>query len=178
MVDATNNIPVTSEKAASASSHASWLPFDSLRREVDRLFDDFGDGWFKGSPSRRFDFEPLFRRQSALKVPAVDIVEKAGAFELTAEIPGLNAEDVEVTLRNGNIVIKGEKQEETKEETKDYHLHERHFGSFERVFGVPEGVDPNKIDAQFNNGVLRITLPKTAAAQKPEKKITVRSAGN
>lgn len=176
MVDTVNKIPVKAEASAPVPAPTSWLPFESLRREVDRLFDDFGNGWLKPLSRRPFNVAPSFGRQSDWKVPAVDIVENDGAFEVTAEVPGLDAKGLEVTLRNGNLVIKGQKQEETNEEAKDYHLHERHFGSFERAFALPDGVDADKIEASFDKGILKVTLPKTASAQKPEKKITVKAA--
>jgi len=74
------------------------------------------------------------------------------------------------------LTIKGEKREEKKEKNKDYYLSERSFGSFQRSFQVPSGVDTDKIDASFKNGVLMVTLPKSAEAQKGEKKITVKAA--
>jgi HSP20 family protein len=81
-----------------------------------------------------------------------------------------------VKVTNGNLTIKGEKQEEKEEKKKDYYLHERHFGSFERSFDVPEGVDADKIEANFKKGVLTVTLPKKPEAQKPAKKIEVKAA--
>ena len=74
------------------------------------------------------------------------------------------------------MTIKGEKQEEKEEKKKDYYLHERHFGSFERSFEMPEGVDADKIEANFKKGVLTVTLPKKPEAQKPAKKIEVKAA--
>jgi len=80
-----------------------------------------------------------------------------------------------VKVVNGNLTIKGEKQEEKEEKKKDYYLQERHFGSFERRFQLPEGVDADKIEASFKKGVLTVTLPKKLEAQKPEKKIDVKA---
>lgn len=79
-------------------------------------------------------------------------------------------------LVDGSITIKGEKREEKEESKKDYYLRERHFGAFERTFRVPEGVDAEKIQATFTKGVLALTLPKRANAQKPEKKIEVKAS--
>lgn len=73
-------------------------------------------------------------------------------------------------LANGNLTIKGEKQEEKEEKEKDYYIHERSFGSFERSFALPEGVDRDKVEASFKKGVLTVTLPKTPEAQKADKK--------
>ena len=79
-------------------------------------------------------------------------------------------------LRNGNIVIKGEKHDEKEEKAADYYLQERRFGAFERSFAKPETVAASKVDATFKNGVLKVTLPKTAAAQKPSKKVEIKAA--
>jgi len=81
-----------------------------------------------------------------------------------------------VKLANGVLTIKGEKQEEKEEKKKDYYLRERSYGSFERSFQLPEGVDTDKIEAGFKKGVLTLTLPKSAEAQKTEKKIAVKAA--
>ena len=108
--------------------------------------------------------------------PAVDIVEKDGGFEVTVELPGMDEKNIEVNVANGCLTIKGEKQEEKEEKKKDYHLQERHFGSFERRFQVPEGVDASKIEANFRKGVLTVTLPKRAEAKKAEQKIAIRAA--
>ena len=87
----------------------------------------------------------------------------------------MDPKNVDVKLVNGSLMIKGERQEEKEEKRKDYYLRERHFGSFERRFPLPEGIDPEKIEATFKNGVLMIRLPKSPEAMKPEKKIEVRS---
>jgi HSP20 family protein len=91
-------------------------------------------------------------------------------------LPGLDEKNIEVKLVNGSLTIKGEKKEEKEEKKKDYYLHERHFGSFERSFSVPDGVDSDKIEASFKKGVLIVTLPKKAEAQKPAKKIEIKVA--
>ena len=108
--------------------------------------------------------------------PAVDVVESEKAYEVTAELPGMDEKNIEVKVANGNLTIKGEKQEEKEEKKKDYYLQERHYGSFERSFEMPENVDPDKIEAIFKKGVLTVTLPKKAEAQKPAKKVDVKAA--
>lgn len=165
-------IPVTSGKIESPSALQEWWPFASLHREIDRLFEDIGR-WRLPS-SRLFDIEPL-RRMRMAPAPAVDITESDKAFELTADLPGLEEKNIEVKVANDGLTIKGEKKEETEEKGKDYHLSERHFGSFQRYFRVPDTVDVEKIAATFKNGVLRVTLPKKPEAQKSEKKIEVKS---
>ncbi|MBN9310400.1 MAG: Hsp20/alpha crystallin family protein [Devosia sp.] len=172
MAETVTRLPVKSE-GRKTTPVAPWHPLEDLRREVDRLFSDFNGGWLSPLSTRMAGFDPMRVEWNA---PAVDVVEKDKAFEITAELPGIDAKNVEVTLRNGNIVIRGEKQEEKEEKSKDYYLQERQFGSFERSFALPDGIDTDKIDASFSKGVLTVTLPKSAAAQKPEKKISVKAA--
>ena len=143
---------------------------DELRREINHVFEDFGRGWqrpFRG-------LESLMNPR--LTLPTVDIAEKDSTFELTAELPGIAVKDVDVSLRNGDLVIKGEKQEQKEEKSKDYFLKERQYGSFERRFPLPQGVDPSAIEARFQNGVLVVTMPKKPEAMTPARKIEVRSA--
>ncbi len=177
MAESATKLTVKSNDKKSAATPAAWHPLEDLRHEVDRLFEDFNrGGWLRPLRPHALNLEPLFRRELAWSTPAVDIIEKDSAFEITAELPGIDAKNLTVTLRNGNVVIKGEKEEEKEEKSKDYYLHERQFGSFERAFTIPEGVEPDKIEASFAKGVLTLTLPKSAAAQQPEKKINVKAA--
>ena len=87
----------------------------------------------------------------------------------------MDEKDIEVKVVNDTLTIKGEKQEEKEEKKKDYYLRERSFGSFERSFGIPEGVDGDKIEASFKKGVLTVMLPKKLEAQKPAKKIGIKA---
>jgi HSP20 family protein len=180
MAEAATKLPVkTEEKPADRPAAPDiWRPFEGLRHEIDRVFDEFGRGSWR-SPFRRspFDVEPFWRREmSWASVPAVDIAQKETEYEITAELPGMDESNIELKVSNGVLTIKGEKKEEKEEKKKDYYLSERRYGSFERSFRVPEGVDQDKIDARFKNGVLTMTLPKTPAAQKQEKKIPVKAA--
>jgi HSP20 family protein len=169
----------TEEKPTEPSTGLqAWRPFESLRREIDHIFEDFeGDFWRR--PFRRpiFDVEPFWRRELTWgATPTVDIVEKNDVYEITAELPGVDEKSVEVKFANGSLMIRGEKQEEKEEQKADYRLHERRFGSFERRFAVPEGVDTDKIGASFKNGILTVRLPKKPEAIKAEKKIEVKAA--
>jgi HSP20 family protein len=180
MSEEATKVPVKSEEIApedKATSVQAWRPLGSLRREIDRLFEDFDrDSW--RSPFRRsvFELEPFWQRALPWGgVPAVDIVERDSAFEVTAELPGLDEKDVEVKLSDVGLTIKGEKRQEKEERKKGYHVQERHYGAFERTFRIPEGVDADKIEAIFKKGVLTLTLPKKPEAQKPAKKIEVKA---
>ena len=175
MAEDTSKIPVTTDKAPSALRPRR--PLESLRQEIDRLFEDFGIGtWRSPFRSSFFDVDPFRRAKAAFSgMPAVDITETVKGYNVTAELPGMDEKNIEVKIANGMLTIKGEKQEEKEEKKQDYYVRERSFGSFERTFPVPDGVDLDKVDASFKKGVLTVTLPKTAGAQKPEKKITVKA---
>jgi HSP20 family protein len=155
-----------------------WLDnWRSFRNEMDRMFDQFWRGNL-ALPSLRRAFEPeRFRRFApffGVSVPAVDLVEEDTAFRLTAEMPGMTDKDVDVTVSGDMVTIKGEKREEKKEQTKYYFCSERRYGSFQRSLELPAGVDRDKIAASFKNGILTMTLPKTAEAVKQQKKIEVK----
>jgi HSP20 family protein len=173
MAESTSKVPARTEKS-SPQLPQQWQPFERFRREMDRLFDDFSSGFWRGS---LFDTAPSRRAEATFRtMPAVDVSETDKAYEITAELPGLDEKNIEVKLANGVLSIKGEKQEEKeeKEKEKDYYRRERSFGSFERSFQVPDDVEEGKIAASFKNGILSVTLPKSAEAQKQAKKIKVR----
>ena len=180
MAEPATKVPVKSEptKAERSSAVGEWRPFETLRREIDRVFDDFGGGFWR-SPFRRstFDLEPFWRRELTwATTPAMDVAETEKGYELTAELPGMSEGDVEVVAADGVLTIRGEKKEEKEEKKKDYHLSERRYGSFERRLQIPAGVDADKIEAVFKNGVLTVTLPNKPEAQKLAKKIEVKAA--
>ena len=168
------NTPVEVKKTTPAPAHDSWRAF---RTEMDRLFDRFGGGF--GLPFRRLsDFELPWRTESSFTfaTPAVDVTEDAKAYTITAELPGLDEKSIEITLAGDLLTLKGEKQYEKEEHDKNRHMSERAYGSFQRTFALPDGVDRDKIAANLAKGVLTIALPKKAEAQKPEKKIEVKAA--
>lgn len=166
------------EAVSSATAETAGDRILGLRQEMDRLFDNFLSG-FPTSPFARTGvglepFAPLGRFFGAT-APAVDFVEKEKAFELSAELPGLDEGDIDVTLSNDMLTIKGEKKEEREEKEEGRYLSERRYGSFERAFRLPDGVDRDKIDAQFDKGILTLILPKTREAQKRSRKIAVKA---
>lgn len=176
MAEATTKLPIKNEKTSAPRTAGEWMPFESLHREIDRLFEDFHPLW---RPAWRSIFAPETRRMRAAEwqvLPAMDVVEKEDEYEITAELPGLDEKNIEVKLANDTLTIKGEKKEEKEEKAKDFHMSERRFGYFQRSFQIPEGVDTDKIDASFTKGVLTVKLPKTMEAKKAEKKITVKGS--
>ncbi len=168
--------PVDVKRTAPAPARVpdTWRSF---RTEMDRLFDRFAGGW--GMPSLRhmFDAEPMFRYESSLTLPspAVDVTEDDGAYKVTAELPGISEKEIEVVVSGDMLTIKGEKRQEKEQKDKNFYLSERAYGTFQRSFHVPEGVDRDKIAADFSKGVLTITMPKTAKAVEQQKKIEVKA---
>jgi HSP20 family protein len=141
--------------------------FSNLQREIDRVFQDFGRG---GMPM----LGEFGRNATAMKV---NISEQDGALEVTAEMPGCAPEDIDVQLKDGVLTIKGEKKVEKDEQQKDYHVMERSFGMVERSFTLPAEVDAAKVEAAFDNGVLKVTLPKLPAEQSKAQKIAIKPKG-
>jgi len=175
MAEKETKVPAKTEEkpAERATLPAAWRPFESLRREIDRLFEDFDRGVW-GFPSRRlFDIEPFWRRGAT--VPAVDIIEREKDYRLTAELPGMEEKDIELGISDDMMTIKGEKREEKEEKKKDYYMSERRYGTFQRSFPLPTGVDADKIEASFKKGVLTVTLPKKPEAVKPERKVEIKA---
>lgn len=176
MAEAATKLPVKTETSLSPAPQqvrvAEWRPFDALRSQVDRLFRDFDNGLLQ-TPFYR-DIDNFFRRDiSSAVTPAIDITEKDGAFEVTAELPGLDAKDIELQLSDGVLTIKGEKSEEKEEKDKERYVSERRYGSFRRSLQVPASIEADKIEANYKSGVLTVTLPKSREAQKQQKTIPI-----
>lgn len=183
-------VAVTEEKAAEPKLEEAkpaeappmapreWSPFENLRREVERVFDEFYRWPWRLPFSRTaFDIGPVWPGEAIWgAAPAVDIVERNQDYVITAEMPGVRADNVDVRLSDDRLTIKGAKEEKAEEERKGVYISERRYGSFQRTFRVPEGVDRDKIEASFANGVLTVTLPKTAEAMKAERTIDVKAA--
>jgi HSP20 family protein len=113
-----------------------------------------------GDPGSRWfgDFSP------ALFQPQVDVVDEGDALRISAELPGMDKQDLEVLLEDGFLVLRGEKRLDARKEEKGCYRLERAFGNFQRILPLPEGVDASRAEATFNDGVLTLRLPKTTAA--------------
>jgi HSP20 family protein len=135
---------------------------------MERLFDEMvGRGLWRTSEER-----PL----RGAWVPAVNILEREDAIVISADLPGLKAEDVEVTVDQGTLSIRGERKLEEKSEGETYHRVERVYGLFERTFTLPNTVDVSKIDARFKNGEMTLTLPKREESKPRSVKIKVENS--
>jgi HSP20 family protein len=178
MPDTANQVPTDKDKAKGGALQgwSGWNPFDTLQREIDRIFDDFGRSWGMPAPRRRFQGRGSRGGSDQWMMPAVDVAEQDGTYEITAELPGLNENDIELSIANGVLTIRGEKSEQTEDERKDYRLSERRYGSFQRTFTLPNDADPDKITATFKNGLLTVMLPKHPGAHAQTKRIAIKPA--
>ncbi len=138
--------------------------FLDLRSRMNHMFDEFFDRPFGGASNMMGDF-----------APSLDVSETDKEISIAVELPGLEPDDIRISLERNTLVISGEKQAEKEENDKRYYWHERSYGSFYRSIPLPEEVNEDKIDATFKNGVLHVNLPKTAEAQKQSKHITIKA---
>jgi len=124
---------------------------------------------------RGFDLAPVgaLEDRYAGFSPSVDVRESDEEFTIKAEIPGIDEKDVEVLVSDDTVTLKGEKKEEQEDKGKDYYRLERSYGSFHRVIPLPKGVNLEKVEATFKNGILTVKLPKTEEAQSKGKKIPI-----
>ncbi|WP_340313950.1 Hsp20/alpha crystallin family protein [Rhizorhabdus argentea] len=155
-----NRLPATVGAERDRGDH----PLLSLHREVNRLFDDVFRGF--GVPS-------LGGSERSLSWPNLELGETDREIRVTAELPGLEEKDVDITLEEGVLTLRGEKKSEV--EDKDRGYTERSYGRFERRIGLPRGVERDKASATFKNGVLTITLPKSEAANENRRHIPINS---
>ena len=143
---------------------SQWRPFEfeKMRKEMDRLWDSF----LEGRPGRK-------ARDQEEWIPSLDFSETKSDLVVKAELPGIDPKDIDISLSEGVLTIRGEKRQEKEEKEEGYHLVERRYGSFTRSIRLPREIQNEKINASYQNGVLKITLPKTEEAKKKEVKIKV-----
>lgn len=156
-------------RATGLTSFGGRDPFQSFRREMDRLFDDF---FTPGEPRSFAPGQPPAQTLGAF--PRIDVHEGDQAYTVTAEVPGMDPKDVQLDLRENALIISGEKRSERKEEDKGRRYSERMYGRFERVIPFDGEVDLDRVEATHANGILTITLPKAAQARDRSRRIEVK----
>jgi len=139
----------------------------SLFEEVERTFDEF---------ARRSPLAGFGGFGNGMRMPRIDIAEGKDGIDVAAELPGVDEKDIDVTLADDMLTIRGEKKSERNESQKDknWQLVERNYGSFSRTIELPYDVEPDKVEAKFDKGVLHIHVPKPAEFTRKEKKIEIR----
>lgn len=142
-------------------------PIATLQREMNQVFESFFKRFSKGFGEIDWPWGHSEARS--------DVVQTDGAVEVSIELPGMGLEDIEVSVANDMLTIKGEKKVERQEEKKGYYLSERSYGAIWRSIPLPPGVDGEKAEASFRNGVLNVRLPQTEEAQAKVKRIAVKA---
>ena len=132
-------------------------------------FDNLFDAFF-GEDSRL----PVLPGNAAF-TPRIDVKEDDVSYEISAELPGLEEKDIEISVADGSLVLRGEKSSNSEEKEGKYFRQERTYGRFERAFHLPDGVEAEKIEAKFKNGVLAIILPKKEEAKKVVRQVEVKT---
>ncbi|MBD3248441.1 Hsp20 family protein [Candidatus Woesearchaeota archaeon] len=144
-----------------------WDPFEdmkSFRKDIEGMFDNF---WTK---------ERRLAKNTGLEVkePSVDIENKKDEIIVTADLPGVDKKDIDVAVEEDRVVLKAEKKEEKEKKKKEYYRQERSYRSFYRTVPLPDEIIPEKAKSKFDNGVLKLTLPKVKKAKKKSKKLSVK----
>jgi HSP20 family protein len=145
-------------------------PFLSMHREMNRLFDDVLRGSLgpsQGEPSSH----------SGMLTPHIDVSETDSEVRICAELPGVKDEDIDVSLDDDVLTIRGEKKFERKDDKENYHFIERSYGSFQRSLRLPYSVNPDEVKAQVENGVLTVTVPKSQQ-QVRSRRIQIQKGGS
>jgi len=144
----------------------AWSPISEFRREFDRLFDDWT------TPTAR-----TLRTESQF-VPACDVEEGEDHYLLTLEMAGVKKDDIKLEVIDNQIVISGERRQENQKKAAGQAYSERRFGRFQRNFALPAGVDAEKVEANYQDGILRVMVPKAESAKPRQIKITNGSGGS
>lgn len=144
-------------------------PFLSLHREMNRLFEEVlrGGGMMQGGGQGI---------AGSMIAPQINVSETASEIRVTAELPGVTGNDIQIDLNDDILVIRGEKKFEREDERENFHFVERSYGTFQRALQLPMAVDPEKVHASFENGILTVTLPKTAQQERSHR-IQVNAGG-
>jgi len=153
------------KRPASLTNRDSEDVFYSLQNDINRIFEDFVGG------RERPVAQNSHQRHM---IPRVSVKETADEYVVTAELPGFEKKDIQISINNNVLSLKGERRSEEQKGNEKYHVNEFSYGSFERSFMLPEGhVDEEKVAAKFENGILKINLGKQVAAKRDVRKVDV-----
>lgn len=141
-------------------------PFTALQHQMNRLFDEITSPFAGRGEATGF---------GGGFTPRVDLSETPERYELTAELPGISEKDVDVSVAGNVLTLRGEKKAEREERRENCYVAERSYGSFHRAFTLPQDVDADRIEGRYDNGVLKVMLPKSAEAQKGRRRIDIKS---
>jgi HSP20 family protein len=165
----TNILPLKRRGSPLSIRRENQSPVMAIQNEMNRMFDQFFD-----DPFTALSLPSL--RSVAVFLPRINVSETDSAMLVTAELPGMDEKDVEISLENDTLVINGEKKTDVEEKGRNFHCVERTYGSFHREIPLVSEIEAEKVEAVFKNGVLTVTLPKTPAAARQAHKILIKSS--
>ncbi len=140
-----------------------WWELKKMRKEMDDLFEGFFErGRERGEITVR-----------GLRAPLSDLEDQGDSFVLKAELPGLNKEDIRIEVDKHSIVVSAERKGEKEEKKKSFYYCERTYSGYRRAFGLPEDIDPDSVQAEYNNGVLQVSMNKVKKTEEKKKKVQV-----
>jgi HSP20 family protein len=155
-------IPFGKKKVSIKSNNEN--PIVRFRSEMDHLFDDF---------FHRFELSPFFEGRTSMFNPRIDVVDTDKEIKVSAELPGMDEKDIEITLNRDSLTLKGKKKEEKEEKGKGYYRSERSYGSFSRTIPLQAKIESDKASAHFKKGVLTVIIPRMASAEEAKKRIRI-----
>jgi HSP20 family protein len=163
------NLPSTRSEGRSP-----WEPFDELHDRIDRIFSDFSRGF--GLPDMWGDGGRMgqFMRGGGQHMPSMEMHEADGKVMISAELPGVDEKDVDISVKDDMLTISGEKKSEKEFKEGEGYRTERSYGRFSRSVNLPFNIDPDAVEARFDKGVLKLTIPKPAEAEQQVKKIQIK----
>jgi HSP20 family protein len=172
MKDTEKDVKVSKKKQEMTKTREDRMPtpFDDMEREFERWFGRFGHGWMRPFHLGRPLWADLGMPFEGM-TPSVDVIDREDEVKVRAELPGVDKKDLEVTLTEGALTIKGSTKAEKEEEQGDYYRHEVSSGSFSRTIRLPAAVDGDKVTSSFKDGILELTLPKVTKAKRHTIKV-------
>jgi HSP20 family protein len=170
----------TGSRALAREDPFSASPFALMRRmaeDMDHMFESFGFGRGRFAPRLWSDMPERFGEpELAVWAPEIEVFDREGEFVVRADLPGLKKEDVRVELTENALILEGERRKEHEERREGFYRSERSYGRFSRAVPLPEGVDTEKVEAEFKDGVLEVRLPAPKRQSQQRRQIEIRSA--
>jgi HSP20 family protein len=170
----------TGSRALAREDPFSASPFALMRRmaeDMDRMFESFGFGRGRFAPRLWSDMPERFGEpELAVWAPEIEVFDREGEFVVRADLPGLKKEDVRVEVTENALILEGERRKEHEERREGFYRSERSYGRFSRAVPLPEGVDTEKVEAEFKDGVLEVRLPAPKRQSQQRRQIEIRSA--
>ena len=175
MNDTGTDVKQRPPEGSSQPPASGWDALVALRNQIDRMFDDFGWSDIALPASLREAGARAGWPNLVGRLPAADVVERDDAYEIRVDLPGMRLEDIDLRVSEDKVTIAAERTEERTEDKGEVHLRERSRGALRRSFRLQGGVDVDRAEARFENGVLTLTIPRAAGAREAARKVEIKA---